>query len=554
MNEFTGLHSRLAGRPWVVTILGLLAILAVATYLRLWDLRELPPPLHVDEAAQGLNALELMDGKRSLAEFGWTHHLNTAFLPSGVVLKLFGPTVWNLRITEAAFGVAAVLLTYLLGRSMFSWRVGMVAAVLMSFNHFAVAFSRIGLVNQQSMTVELLAFFLLWEGFKRRRRLLVFLGGVTAGAGLYLYFGGWVVPVILGMFPLWVVVFHRRWIRSTWRLALWGVLGFVVAVLPWLSFPILKPEEFRSRPTEVFILSDLDRYKAGWETDSTLEVLGLQAYHTFKLFFLGGDSSNQYGYDAPFLDPASRLLFVIGIGVALLFLRQAPHAFLLLWFGLTLVIGGVLTDTPPFAPRLVGLFPAIMLLTALGLVRVLELLARGVPGWLLPLRKWRLTDQLKRHLLVPLLLAALAITALSSFQWHYRAYFVDYPVAPYAVYWPWIEPMSAVGRYLATQEEGTRAYLFHTPGVFAAHHGIRFYLYGRDLTIEDVDCAIVPCAIPRPDDGRGAVYIFLPETREVMGQVKQELPGGTVVSFPGRVGLDRAPSELFVAYEVPGAG
>ena len=172
----------------------MLVILGVAAYLRLHDLTDLPPPLHPDEAGQGISGLELMDGKQPLLGFGWAYHLNTAYLLSGLVLKLFGATVWNLRVTEAAFGITAVVVTYLLGRSMFSWRVGLVASALLAFNHFALAFSRIGLVNQQSMTVQLVAFLLLWEGFRRRRPLLTALGGAAAGAGLYLYFASWVVP------------------------------------------------------------------------------------------------------------------------------------------------------------------------------------------------------------------------------------------------------------------------------------------------------------------------------------------------------------------------
>ncbi len=321
----TGIVGPLAGHPWVGIAIAIMLVMGLAAYLRLLDLTGLPPPLHIDEAAQGVNALEIIDGKRSVLEYGWTHHLNTAFLPTGIVLKLLGPTVWNLRITEVAFGLGAVLLTFFLGRSMFSWRVGLMAATLLSFNHFALAFSRIGLVNQQSMTVELLAFTLLWQGFSRRRRLPTALGGAMVGVGLYLYFGSWVVPVILGAFVVWALALRRREARKAWRLALWGVLGFALAILPWLAFPVLKPDEFRQRPTEVFILSDLYRYKKGWGTESTVEVLRLQAYHTFKVFYRGGDTSNQYGYDAPVLDPAGRWLFFIAIGAALLSVRRAPY-------------------------------------------------------------------------------------------------------------------------------------------------------------------------------------------------------------------------------------
>jgi hypothetical protein len=542
----------LVRRPRVLTAIALGLLIGLAAYLRLVDLAGLPPPLHIDEAAQGVNALEILDGKRPVLGYGWTNHLNTAFLPTGVVLKLFGPTVWNLRITEVGFGIVAVLLTFFLGRSMFSWRVGITAATLLSFNHFALAFSRIGLVNQQSMTVELLAFTLLWHGFSSRRRLPTALGGAMVGVGLYLYFGSWVVPVVLGTFVVWALAVRRREARRAWRLALWGVLGFAVAILPWLAFPVLKPDEFRQRPTEVFILSDLDRYKVGWKTDSAFEVFRLQAYNTVKVFYRGGDTSNQYGYDAPMLTPAARWLFFIGIGVALLSVRRWPYAFLLIWFALTLAIGGILTDTPPFVPRLVGLIPATTLLVALGLVRPIELLGLKRIRWV-P-RSWvpASTSALARRVMTPAFLVAFAIIALLGFRWHYQAYFIDYPVTPYTIYWPWIEPMNTIGDYLSSREEGTRVYILRTRNVYTAHPIIQFHTYGRDLILEDVQCPDTPCLIPRPADGGPAVYILLPETLNILEQVRQELPGGVARTFTGRVDPNRTVSEMFVAYEVRG--
>ena len=370
------------------------------------------------------------------------------------------------------------------------------------------------------------------------------------GVGLYGYFGSWVVPVVLGAFVVWALALCRREAWEARRLALWGVLGFALAILPWLAFPVLKPDEFRQRPTEVLILSDLDRYKIGWGTESTIEVLRLQAYHTVKVFYRGGDTSNQYGYDAPMLGPAGRWLFFIGIGVALLSVRRAPYAFLLIWFGFTLAIGGILTDTPPFVPRLVGLFPATMLLAALGLVKPVELLMLGGTRWIPPSWTPASTTALARRLMVPAFLLALAVIALFGFRWHYQAYFRDYPVTPYAIYWAWIEPMSTIGDFLSSQEEGTRVYILSTHGAYSAHPIIQFHTYGRALALEDVRCPSVPCRIPRRADGGPAVYILLPETREILEQVRQELPGGVARTFTGRVDPNRTISEMFVAYEV----
>ena len=515
----------------------LLVILGLAAFLRLHDLTEFPPALHVDEAAQGINGLAVIEGDASLLRLGFTHHLNSAFLVTGAVLKLFGATVWSLRGPEAAFGIAAVLLTYLLGRSMFSWPVGLVGAFLLAVNHFAIAFSRIGLVNQQAMTVEVLAFFLLWKGFKEERRLLVFLGGAAAATGLYLYFGAWIVPPILGGFCLWMAALHRRGAWRYWRLATWGLLGFLLFVVPWLSFPILNAEEFHERPNEVFILSDLDDFKDYWRTDSTLEVLWQQTKDTVEFVYKGGDTSNQYGYNDPFFDPVSLWLFVAGVGIALVLCRRGRYAFLLIWVAMTLVFGGILTDRPPFAPRLLGMFPALALLAAVGLVKPIELLLRLAPSR-------------RRTLAVAGLPLAITLIVAFSFYWNYEAYFQKYPEAPYTIYWPWIEPHGTLGRYLESLPGGSQAYVFRTPHVHASHPVVQFFTYDDEVDVQDVRCGATECPIPPPQNGEMTAYVFVPEMLEFLPRVKDEHPGGSTRSFSGRSNWAGDESLLFVAYRI----
>ena len=519
----------------------ILAILALAAFLRLKELADIPPALHIDEASQGINGLAVIEGDASPLRLGFTHHLNTAFLLNGVVLKSFGVTVWNLRIPEVVAGIGAVLLTYLLGRSMFSWRVGLVAALLLSVNHFAIAFSRIGLVNQQAMTVEILAFYLLWKGFREERRLFAFLGGAAVAVGLYLYFGGWVVPLILGAFGALMLAVHRRRALRYWRLGGWGVAGFLIFMAPWLSFPILNSDEFHQRPNEVFIFSDLDHYKEYWHTDSTTTVLRQQTVNTIKFVYEGGDTSNQYGYDDPFFDPIAFWLFAIGAAIALALIWRGPYGFLVIWFVGTLVIGGILTDTPPFMPRLVGLFPAAVLLAAVGLVKPFELLVTRVPAS-------------RRVVVLAGLPVAVVLLGVFSFHWNYRAYFQEYPVAPYTIYWPWIEPHSSTGRYLESLPEGSQAYLFRTGHIYASQPIIQFFIYDDEVVLEEVDCREGGCQIPPPVDDALTAYLFVPEAMDFKALVERQYPGGVSRTFSGHSDFSGDVGLQFVAYEVRDPG
>lgn len=528
----------------------LLVILGLAAYLRLNQLETLPPPLHVDEAGSALSGLAVVNGERPLFAYGFTNHLNTAFLLPGLVLDLFGKSVWNLRIIEVVFGLVAVLFTYLLGRRLFSWRVGVVAATLLTVNHFAIAFSRLGLVNQQSMTVQVVAFWLLWEGHARRRSSLTFMGGVMVGLGLYLYFASWVVPVILALFGLWCVIFRRQAAMEQWRQALWGAAGFVLVCIPWLAFPLLDPEAFQQRPSQVFIIPSLGSYNEYWGTGNPLQVMWLQVLHNVKIFVVGGDFSNQYGHNAPLFFPVTLFFFVVGL-VALARFRKPRHVFLALWLGTTLLVGGILTDSPPFMPRLVGMLPVAMLIAALGVAWSVDLMARLVHRGRLLRFTWNPPIN-SAAFAGALFLGTFAAVALLSLVNNHRAYFHEYPVAPHTIWWPWIEPMNSIGSYIESREDVEQVYMFSTDdGYVYLHSGhavIRFYMYGHDARVNDVRCRQTPCVIPRP---RGRTMYVLPEdTVHLLERVERLFPGGATKRFMGHQSPDGSISEHFVVYEV----
>ena len=157
----------------------------------------------------------------------------------------------------------------------------------------------------------------------------------------------------------------------------------------------------------------------------------------------------------------------------------------------------------------------------------------------------------RQHIVSILIFATILTSGLASFNWHYKAYFLNYPLARYTIYWPWIEPMSTIGRYLSTQDDGTHAYIFRTPAVYSNPPGIRFYLYDNNIEIKDVACSTTACTIPQPNEEGSLVYIFLPETKNLIRHVKEELPGGTIISFAGRTSWeDNTNREMFIAYEI----
>src|SRR5919199_2805824 len=106
--------------PWLAGRVPLLLVLALAAALRLWALGGGPDPFDVDEGYTGVDALRVLRG-------GWTLYFaaNNGAEPLYVYLAalstaLMGPSAWALRLPAALAGVACVLATYLLVRTVFA--------------------------------------------------------------------------------------------------------------------------------------------------------------------------------------------------------------------------------------------------------------------------------------------------------------------------------------------------------------------------------------------------------------------------------------------------
>ncbi|EKD94505.1 MAG: glycosyl transferase family protein [uncultured bacterium] len=104
---------------------------------------------------------------------------------------------WSRYIT-AAFGVGTVFLTYLLSKKMFSKKVGLLAALFLTFNYRNIMNSHITLPDIYNAFFILLALISYWNLYKKPNTKNYLLAGLLAGVAFsikYQYFA--VIPLIL---------------------------------------------------------------------------------------------------------------------------------------------------------------------------------------------------------------------------------------------------------------------------------------------------------------------------------------------------------------------
>src|SRR3990167_8509976 len=137
-------------------------IMLIASFFRLWDLKNVPPGLWADEAVNGVNTLRILEGGPS--DGGWKVFYPENFGREGffiniqsLFVQVLGTEPWVLRLPSAIFGILTVLGLLLMTRELFKTRVALFTSFFLATSFWHINFSRIG------FRAIMAPFFLVWS-------------------------------------------------------------------------------------------------------------------------------------------------------------------------------------------------------------------------------------------------------------------------------------------------------------------------------------------------------------------------------------------------------
>jgi 4-amino-4-deoxy-L-arabinose transferase-like glycosyltransferase len=202
----------------------LLVILLIAATLRFVHLDQVPPGLHVDEAANAWNAYTLLKTGTDQHGVSWPIFYTRAFGENRSPMYIYalmpfqaigGLNVWTTRMPAAVGGVISVLLMFFVGARLFDRWTGLVAAGLLALNPWHLQISRYAFeASLVSLLILLSLAALIWAGLpltdndERPPR-----PWAAAGAGLLIgvsCYGYWAVRLFLPLFLISMVVANWR--------------------------------------------------------------------------------------------------------------------------------------------------------------------------------------------------------------------------------------------------------------------------------------------------------------------------------------------------------
>ncbi|MBM4464427.1 MAG: hypothetical protein FJ014_02470 [Chloroflexi bacterium] len=486
----------------------LLAILAIAAFVRLYNLDSLPFGVWYDEAVNGLEAMRILEDPRYRPIYMQPTNSPAHFMfLVSFSFKLFGLDIFPVRAVSAVFGVAMVIAAYLFGREFFDRRLALVLAFLLAVSHWGVNFSRIGMYCITTPFFEFLVLYFLMRGLRSGRSVDFALGGTAMGFGACFYSAFYLFVPVVGLFLIHQAIVERGFVRRHHL----GVLVFALAALlvfaPVAQFAWRNPQAFsdRARVTSVF---------KGRTGDEAIEVARQSAKQHLLMFNYRGDPNGRHNLPGqPMLDFATSALFVLGFGYSLCRGLQPKYLLLVIWL-LVMLCGGIfsLEFEAPQSLRAIGTMPAAYILACVPL----HLIATE---WDTSVRRWSW------------LLAAAGCLLLAYVGWKNMHTYFQVQARDFAVWNAFSTAETLTARRMA---EMGPDYDFHVISLYHSHPTLRF-LAGNVTHYQRLETnATMPLHPPSPPlvgGEREAVLFFDPERRPLFLDARRYYPGGVFEEF-----------------------
>ncbi|TAK89688.1 glycosyltransferase family 39 protein [Patescibacteria group bacterium] len=501
--------------------LALTTIMLIAAFMRLWQLDNTPPGLHPDEAANGLDVFDILQGHLQVFFERNGGREGLFFYLQAVGVSIFGNTILGLRIAPALLGTAAVAAVYLWAASWFNRRTALIAALFMAVTPWAVIISRDGFRASMLMLMIPLTLWLITKAIRSNRWYWFAGAGVSFGLGFYTYIAYRMFPLALVAAAAFVLIWRRNWIQQYWRgLAVFGLAAAIV-LIPLGLYAIGNPSAIAGRPGGVsFANPDLNHGNPiGTLADSTIK--------TVLMFNVHGDENYRHGMGGEsMLNLFVGIMFVLGIIIAISRIKRLSYFALLMVFGSMLLPAALTAEGLPHGLRSVGALAPAVVLAALGTNFLLYQWQRTFP-----------LNPVARNSGTAAIVILLALTVYHG----YASYFIAWANSP-EVYKSYSEENVALSEYYNANPVSGKRY------VVAGDYTLQTvqYLTHNKSQWQSVDPQKVD-GIPLEPGVAKEFAIFSYDKDKALERLRLKFPKGTVSPYYSPVSND----ELYVLYRVP---
>lgn len=375
----------------------LIVVVAIAAFLRFYQLGSNPPSLTWDEASWGYNAYSLgMDGRDEFGRFLPHDYLESfgdfkpplyAYLDI-VPVKLFGLNEFAVRFPSALFGLFTVILTYFLVKEIFynskrKEEVAFLASFLLAISPWHIMLSRAAFEANIASFLTVLGILSFIYGSRKNKWFFIF-SLIPFALSFYTFNTSRIVsPIIIAL----LFFGFRKLVFANKNHSIAAILIFFIILLPILGFLISPQASLRFK--EVNIFSDIGVVQeANQQIENDNSSLFSKAIHNRRLafgvsylnhyfdnlspdfLFIKGDGNPKFSTQNVGQLYLWELPFVIA-GILYLTKRKEGYWWLVpLWLLIGIIPAGIARETP-HALRIENSLPTFQILSAYGFVIVM---------------------------------------------------------------------------------------------------------------------------------------------------------------------------------------
>jgi len=375
-----------------VDIAAVLILVCLAAFFRFHRLQEVPIGLWRDEAANGLEALRVLDGLHGV--FFGTREPMFIYLVA-VSVALLGRNPVAIRVVAAIVGTATIPVTYLLVKELLvSTRlsarlVACLTSLWLATSYWHLNFSRLGFRGILLPLLATLSFYFLWRGWNeltgvRQHRpskptltvVWFVIAGLCLGLTFYTYTPSRFLPFALLPFlgsataPWW----RRQQARTDSHTPVLPSLSPLIALaaLGLSCLLVLAPlgVHFLSDPASFFARSGVSVFGADLD-EPVAVVLAKNTVQQLAMFGFSADPNTRHDpAGRPAFDLVTLALFLMGVVVCIRHWRKIPYLFILLWFSVMLLPAILTFPELPHYLRAIGALPVAYIFPALAVERM----------------------------------------------------------------------------------------------------------------------------------------------------------------------------------------
>ncbi len=373
-------------------LLALLLLTAVAAFLRVYRLEEIPAGFHGDEAWTGIEGLRIL-------QEGWIGPYTTSamgqatgpFYLTALIIWLLDVSRFSVRLSMGLFGIATIPAAYLLLRLGFGRWVALFGATALTFSYWHLHFSRLGFgVVPLAFASTAAAAALLWAmrtydtlpPGERHNSLWSWLAaGALLGLVPYTYFAFPTFMAAVAAVLIIYFLFQRDPLRRKLLPLSFLATGMAVSAAPVIHFALRRPSLYFGRLNGKSVWD----YWEFTEADGFSEKLDFILGRVWDSFWLLMRNPRMDGVDGiggvGALDVGIAVLAYFGFAASVRNWRNPPHLFAMLVV-LSAFSGLVLTDPSAGSMRRsIAAIPWVFGLAGFGAVTIVRLATRMNGDW-----------------------------------------------------------------------------------------------------------------------------------------------------------------------------